>query len=77
VNDLAGYVTGLGGGEERDRPCDIRRVAGTAVLRLALIERSVGELLGHEDDLLDALTATQQRELADLLKILLASLSSR
>lgn len=42
-----------------------------------LIERSVDELLHHEDDLLSALDADQRRHLADLLRVLLADLSRK
>jgi DNA-binding MarR family transcriptional regulator len=41
----------------------------------ALIERSVDDLLRHEESLLSALTPTQRYDLADLLRILLASLT--
>jgi DNA-binding MarR family transcriptional regulator len=41
----------------------------------ALTERTVDELLGHEDCLLAALTSAQRGELADLLRLLLAGLS--
>jgi DNA-binding MarR family transcriptional regulator len=63
----------------RDRSADDGRVAYVTLTNAghALIEGSVGDLLGHEDGLLDALTSAQQRELADLLKVLLASLSNR
>jgi DNA-binding MarR family transcriptional regulator len=40
----------------------------------ALVERTVDELLGHEETLLSALTAGQRAELSDLLRVLLASL---
>jgi DNA-binding MarR family transcriptional regulator len=40
----------------------------------ALIERSVDELLRHEDALLSALTPAQRGELSGLLRLLLASL---
>jgi DNA-binding MarR family transcriptional regulator len=42
----------------------------------ALIERNVDDLLRQEDDLLNGLTRPQQEELASLLKLLLAGLSS-
>lgn len=42
-----------------------------------LIERTVDELLRHEETLLSALTAEQRSDLADLLKILLGDLSER
>lgn len=62
----------------RDRSPDDGRVAYVTLTDAghALIDRGVGELLGHEDELLDGLTTPQQEELANLLKILLSSLSS-
>lgn len=42
-----------------------------------LIERTVDELLIHEQQLLSALTAEQQDRLADLLRALLADLTCR
>ncbi|HEY1624727.1 MAG TPA: MarR family transcriptional regulator [Streptosporangiaceae bacterium] len=41
----------------------------------ALIERTVDDLLGHEDTLLSALTSVQRDELSDLLRLLLASIA--
>jgi DNA-binding MarR family transcriptional regulator len=43
----------------------------------ALIERSVDDLLRYEESLLAALTPTQRDDLAELLRILLASLTRR
>jgi DNA-binding MarR family transcriptional regulator len=42
-----------------------------------LIERTVDELLGHEQHLLSALSPEQQEQLADLLRVLLADLTGR
>jgi DNA-binding MarR family transcriptional regulator len=42
-----------------------------------LIERTVDQLLGYEDDLLSALTHAQRDELSGLLRVLLASLPGR
>lgn len=63
----------------RDRSPDDGRVAYVTLTDAghALIERSVDGLLRYEDGLLGALTDSQQVELANLLKILLASLSGR
>src|SRR5579859_370129 len=41
----------------------------------AVVERVVDDLLGHEEDLLAVLTDEQRQTLAELLRILLASLS--
>lgn len=43
----------------------------------ALLERTVDDLLRHEDGLLGSLDETQQDTLADLLRVLLADLESR
>ncbi|CAM3792747.1 MarR family transcriptional regulator [Nocardiopsis rhodophaea] len=43
----------------------------------ALIERTVDDLLRHEETLLDGLTADQREHLADLLRVLLADLTAR
>jgi DNA-binding MarR family transcriptional regulator len=43
----------------------------------ALVERTVDELLGHEDSLLAGLTLAQRAELSDLLRLLLATLSAK
>jgi DNA-binding MarR family transcriptional regulator len=43
----------------------------------ALIERSVGDLLRHEESLLEALTLAQRDDLSALLRVLLASLTGR
>jgi DNA-binding MarR family transcriptional regulator len=43
----------------------------------AVIERTVDDLLRHEETLLTGLTATQRDQLADLLRILLADLTAR
>ncbi|ASU84851.1 MarR family transcriptional regulator [Nocardiopsis gilva YIM 90087] len=43
----------------------------------ALIERTVDDLLRHEETLLDGLTADQREHLAELLRILLADLTER
>jgi DNA-binding MarR family transcriptional regulator len=43
----------------------------------AEIERTVDEILNHEDDLLTALTPHQRDQLSDLLRILLADLTER
>jgi DNA-binding MarR family transcriptional regulator len=43
----------------------------------ALIERTVDELLGHEEALLSGLTASQREDLSALLRVLLASLHDR
>lgn len=63
----------------RDRSPDDGRVTYVTLTAAgrALIERGVDELLSHEDELLDGLTAPQQKELANLLKILLSSLSGK
>lgn len=42
-----------------------------------LIERTVDELLGYEQQLLSALSPEQQEQLADLLRVLLADLTDR
>lgn len=42
-----------------------------------VIERSVDELLRHEDDLLSSLDSEQRRQLAGLLRILMADLTRR
>ncbi|MCM0676792.1 MarR family transcriptional regulator [Micromonospora phytophila] len=42
-----------------------------------LLDRTVDDLLRHEQTLLDALTGTQRDQLTDLLRVLLASLSTR
>ncbi|AYY11734.1 MarR family transcriptional regulator [Actinobacteria bacterium YIM 96077] len=42
-----------------------------------LIERTVDDLLSHEEQLLSGLTDKQRRELSDLLRILLADLTER
>jgi DNA-binding MarR family transcriptional regulator len=43
----------------------------------ALIERTVDELLTHEQSLLSALTEQQQEQLSDLLRALLRDLTHR
>ncbi len=43
----------------------------------ALLERTVDDLLRHEDGLLGALDQRQQKTLADLLRVLLADLEGR
>ncbi|WP_158889308.1 MarR family winged helix-turn-helix transcriptional regulator [Amycolatopsis anabasis] len=43
----------------------------------ALIERTVDDLLRHEESLLSALSADQREQLADLLRVLLADLTER
>ena len=43
----------------------------------ALVERTVDELLRHEDDLLSSLDEGQRAQLADLLRIVLADLTRR
>ncbi|MBB6170821.1 DNA-binding MarR family transcriptional regulator [Nocardiopsis mwathae] len=43
----------------------------------ALIERTVDDLLRHEESLLDGLTTDQRDQLADLLRVLLAHLGER
>ena len=55
----------------RDREPDSRTAAGHA-----LIERSVDELLRHEEALLSGLAAGQREDLTALLRVLLDSLSS-
>jgi DNA-binding MarR family transcriptional regulator len=62
----------------RERSADDGRVS---YVRLtpeghALTERTVDELLGHEDGLLSVLTSAQRTELSDLLRILLTGLSA-
>jgi DNA-binding MarR family transcriptional regulator len=42
-----------------------------------LIERTVDELLGHEETLLSGLSATQRSQLSDLLRVLLNDLNVR
>jgi DNA-binding MarR family transcriptional regulator len=43
----------------------------------ALIERSVDDLLRYEESLLSALTPTQREDLAELLRVLLGSLTRK
>lgn len=42
-----------------------------------LIERTVGDLLEHEETLVSALSPAQREHLADLLRVLLADLDRR
>jgi DNA-binding MarR family transcriptional regulator len=61
----------------RERSADDGRVTYVRLTPAghALTERTVDELLGHEDALLSALTPAQVTELSDLLRLLLTSLS--
>jgi DNA-binding MarR family transcriptional regulator len=60
----------------RERASDDGRLSYVTLTRdgHALIERSVDDLLRHEESLLSALTPVQQEQLAGLLRLLLASL---